>query len=471
MLRQMKARLVIVCVLGVALVVGTLAWETPAPPTASAAQPSRPNILLIVTDDQPRPSLGPMDDTRHWFFERGVRFTRAFATTPLCCPARASIFTGRYAHNHGVQGNAWPAGENMEQESTIQHYLREAGYRTGIAGKYLNQWPLSQDPPHFDKWWIFNPTGDGYYDNKWNLNGNVRLVHKYSTTFIKNRGKKFLNQGEEHDAKPWFLQLSPWAPHGPAVPEPKYAQSNVSKWHLNPSVLEEDRTDKPAFTHDPSVSLNTTRKFRRNQLRTLRSVDDLVEAIFKKLGELNERANTLAFFVSDNGFLWRDHGWFGKTVPYTRSIGIPMMARWPGVLPFGAVDDRLVTNVDIAPTIVDATGVPTNPAYPMDGRSLLEDWSRDRLLTEYWSIGAWHPVPTWASLRTLTSQYTEYYDDGGAVTFREYYDLVADPWQLDNYLADQDPSNDPGPEEQALLSAQLAQDRACFGTTGPSACP
>jgi hypothetical protein len=115
--------------------------------TALAHQASRPNVLIIRTDDQRYSTLDVMHDTRAWFRTGGTRFTRRFVNTPLCCPSRSSIFTGRYAHNHGVRTN--PDAKRLLQYSTVQRYLRDAGYRTAIAGRYLPSWPLGDDPPHF----------------------------------------------------------------------------------------------------------------------------------------------------------------------------------------------------------------------------------------------------------------------------------------------------------------------------------
>jgi arylsulfatase A-like enzyme len=201
------------------------------------------------------------------------------------------------------------------------------------------------------------------------------------------------------------------------------------------------------------------------------SVDDMVSRLAATLRNLGEDKNTLVLFISDNGLMWGEHGLTRKGYPYQQNIKVPFMMRWPGHVPAHFMDNRIVANIDIAPTILDATGVIPNPAYPVDGRTLLGPASaRHRLLEEHYNdVARDNPAGNWASTRTNTFDYTEYYgSDGTTVTFREYYNLNTDPWELDNLLGDADPANDP---DVTALSQQLAHDRACQGTVAPTACP
>jgi arylsulfatase A-like enzyme len=226
---------------------------------------------------------------------------------------------------------------------------------------------------------------------------------------------------------------------------------------MNPALTETDVSDKPSwgrFTSPlPAV--------RRQQIRMVMSVDDMVQRIEALLGELQER-NTLVFFLSDNGYMWGDHQRVSKYWPYTPSVEVPMRALWPEGLPGGGIDHRLVGILDIAPTIADAAELP-EPPTPMDGRSLLDlRWTRDRILLELSSVSR-----PWASTRAHGLQYTEYYDDAGQVAFRELYDMVNDPFQLENLFADKDPTNDPSAQDVAAWSSQLQTDKNCVG----AACP
>jgi arylsulfatase A-like enzyme len=455
------------------LIVAALAISASASPDsrwpAGAATESaqRPNILVIVTDDQRVDQMVVMDKTRKWFRREGVHFPRALVTTPLCCPSRGSIFTGMYVHNHLIRGNR--DSSRLDQRSTVQRYLNEAGYRAAIVGKYFNDWDLRNDPPHFDRWAIFR---SGYRNKPFNINGRLRDVPQYTTDFIRDRAARFLRSSERSDAAPWLLFVTPNAPHGPSRSAARYEDARVPNVRSNPAVREKDRTDKPLGVQRESLNPERRSRLWLRQLRTLLSVDDMVGSLMRQLSELGERRRTLALFLSDNGFLLGEHGVENKRWPYTESVTVPLFARWPGRLRAGTVDSRMVSNVDIVPTILDAAGVSPDPDYPLDGRSLLDAWTRDRLLLEYFIDPSGMRVPAWASTRGLTYQYVEYYDQAtGEITFREYYDLVNDPWQLVNLYGDSDRLNDPPPETSSGLSARLARDLRCEGTTGASACP
>ncbi|MGH2682804.1 MAG: sulfatase family protein [Actinomycetota bacterium] len=450
-------------IFGLAIASLTALAATPGPLQADPGEGNGggtlPNVLVIMTDDQRADgTLDVMPATQRWFGEGGTRFPNTYATTPLCCPSRATLFSGRYAHNHGVTDNA-QAG-NLNHAETLQAYLQAVGYRTGIFGKFLNLWNVKVSPPLFNDWATFK---GGYFGKPFNINGTLRRTEGYSTRFIARRAVRFLRKSEQRDSRPWLMFVTPFAPHVPARAEPAYTDAPVAEWEGNPSVREVDRSDKPSIVQEAEASPDSVQRRRARQLRTLMSVDDLVSTLAAELRRLGEEDGTLAFFLSDNGLMWGDHGTTGKSLPYSASIEIPLLVRWPGTFPAGAVDDRLATTVDIAPTILHAAGLPTVPGQ-VDGRSLLEPWDRDRVLTESWVI-------PWASLRTRSYQYTEWYNVDGNLTFREYYDLEADPWQLTNLLGDGVPANDPPADLLASLSADLARDRLCAGVEGPAACP
>lgn len=450
------------------LLLAPAAVVDPGASGSAFAASRRPNILIIVTDDQPVGTLSVMPKTRRIFRRGGKEFTKAYVTTPLCCPSRASILTGRYAHNHGVTTQE-PQAFNVR--SSFPRYLQRAGYETAIVGKYLNRWgtkptyrPVS--PPYFDRWATTRPDWNGFYNTLFNVNGVYRTVKGYSTHYIRRKAVTFVRNFEKNDARPWLLYVAPVAPHAPYIASRAYRGARVPQWKGNPSVFESDKNDKPWFVRKARATFDTGRKVRAKQLRTLMSVDDLVGGIFAELKRLREDRPTLAIFISDNGYLWADHGVINKTLPYTRSIRIPLLIRWPGRVRAGAKDGRFAANIDVAPTVLRAAGLRPDPDLPMDGRSLLRSWDRDHMFIEYFK-GDTAVAPTWRSVRTRDLQYVEYYDEDGAVVFKEYYDLRADPWQLLNRLGDLDPMNDPHPLEVHELSERLRADATCAGSTCP----
>lgn len=437
--------------------------------TDPVPEPEPLNILIIVTDDQRTAgTMQVLPKPRARFGAEGRTFTRAFATTPTCCPSRASIFTGRYAHNHGVHTSAAGQAELLEQPTTLQRHLSDAGYFTGLFGKFLNRWDRAVAPPYFDRWASF---GSGpkkaYKGGVWNVNGEVTEVDRYSTYFLGDQATSFIEEAESDDARPWFLYLAPNAPHMPALPARRHQGVKVGPFETNPAVDETDVSDKPAYVAASEVDRSRLAALRREQLRTLMSVDDVVASLLKRLEATGELENTLAFFLSDNGFLWGEHGLTGKRYPYLASVSIPFYVRWPERIAAGGVDDRLVATIDIAPTVYEATGL--DPDHVLDGRSLLaQDHRRERLLLEHWPRED-RETPDWASFITETDQYVEYYlADRLLVNFREYYDLIADPWQTTNLFGDGDLTNDP---DMTMTSIELQNAVGCSGADGSNPCP
>ncbi|MDQ3946521.1 MAG: sulfatase [Actinomycetota bacterium] len=442
---------------------------TTAPRALTPAEKGRPNILLIVTDDQRLDgTLEGMPLTRRWFQEAGTTFVDGYANTPLCCPERATIFSGRYMHNHGVINNG--EARKLDKTWTIPRYLQDAGYSTAIIGKYLDGWSEHNAPPNWDHFAI---TGGGYVDEYFNVDG-VGDKAAYSTDFIAEKSLEFLADFEAtDDAKPWYVHVTPHAPHdtseGTFDWAERHADDPIPAWHPSPAVTDVHREDQVDYIRHTRQSDESSRFAHDGQLRTLLAVDEMVDAIFRRLAATGELNNTLAVFTSDNGYSWGERGVSSKGLPYVESVKVPFLVRWPDVFAAGAVDTRPVGGVDLLPTILEATQtVPAVLGHPFDGRSFLPGHpGRDSILLEF---SADHRgIPPWASLRNGDWQYIEYYqDDDTTLHFREYYDLAADPWQLDNLLADTDPANDPDVD---ALSTDLAAARQCAGSTPPQGCP
>jgi arylsulfatase A-like enzyme len=468
---QRRIRLVI---LAVALMCAGLGVPRQLP--GVGASTDRPNVLMIVTDDQRFDQIAKMPNVRRIFAGGGTNFPKAYATTPLCCPARATLMTGRYAHNHRVTINTGEAVRRLDHSTTVARYLRDAGYRTAMAGKIFNGWSYDKAPPHYDRWAV---TRAGYVQATFNDDGQLRTDTGYSTDFISNRAVEFLQAFEqENDANPWFLYLAPFAPHWDYTPAQQDKDAPVAALTASPARQELDRSDKPPVVRRRSASLASVQAAWKGQVRTLMSVDRMVDRVFDLL-EASGEQNTLAFFVSDNGYLLAEHGIAeDKQFPYTHAIRVPMLMRWPGHVAAAAVDKRRVSNADIGPTILQAAGVaaPAEPAF--DGRSLFTPFTRNETFVEYFAgaelEGPLAPeVPgAWASIVTDQLQYVEWYaNDGRTVEFREYYNMVNDPQQLTNLLGDRSSANNPPAAKLAALRDRLARYRDCVGTTGANPCP
>jgi arylsulfatase A-like enzyme len=418
-----------------------------------------------------------MPKTERLLAAKGVSFPHAFTTTPFCCPARASIMTGRYAHNTDVHTGA--DARKLDQTTTLQHYLQEAGYHTAMFGKYLNSWSVSVDVPEFDEWAFFNRSKHAYKDATWNVDGDVKRIRKYSTTYLERKARSFVeSRAQEAPDQPWFMYVAPSAPHAPYLPQQKYRRAPVGRYRLTPAILEDDLSDKPGWVQVKDLDRESiARRTRTGQHRTLMSLDDMIGDLVRTLRATGELDETYIFYISDNGLMWGEHGLRGKAVPYMPSVNVPLLMRVPGSAT-ASTDDRLVANIDIAPTIMEVAGLQATNAE-MDGHSLLdESISRDRLLIEYYDEKkpGGQPrfdAPSWASIQTTDIQFTEYYSptDHATLQFRELYDLTTDPFQLVNVLGDTTTENDPDAMELQELSLQLTRDRVCRGRSGLLACP
>jgi arylsulfatase A-like enzyme len=453
--RRISIKTCMLAALGSTLIASSAPGQTPSSQGDPETNP--PNVLLIIADDQRAETLSSMPKTSAAFAARGTSYSQAYTVSNACCPARASIFTGRYPHNHGVIRNG--QAENLDHSTTVQAYLDDAGYTTAIAGKYFMYW--YDDPVFFDRFATLQSGDHGYYGyytgGQWSLDGTVTTVERYSTNFIKRRALSFLSDFEEDDARPWFMVLTPTAPHSPYTPAEKFRRARVDPWKGNPAVLEEDRSDKPLYVQESQMGKNVINRRRAVQIRTLLSVDDLVERVDTELLSLNEKRNTLAIYVSDSGYLWGEHHLLAKSNPYTNAIKIPLMFRHKEYFPAGSTSTELVGNIDIAPTIMDIVGLEPDVGKPMDGISLLDPEEHDRLLLH-------NPARRIFSTRALAYQYVQNFSESGELSFEEYYDLLADLYQLINLLGDEMSDNDPDVE---LLRAQMALDKQCSGISCP----
>ena len=463
---------------------------------AGVAMPQpRPNIVVVMVDDLDEKlastmlEAGLVPNLKTHFVDRGVSFRQMFCTTPVCTPSRATLLTGRYAHNHGAARNESPFGgvTAFSDASTLATWLRATGYQTGHVGKYLNGYgrsDVNRDgvfnvadtqyvPPGWHQWFgLLDPYDTRMYQFVANENGTVSAwgtsAADYQTDVISSKAATFLDRFKTaDDAAPFFLSVAPTAPHQEVYPGlPVSSYSDAWNWTIRPaprhlgSVLlplpqppsfnEADVSDKPAWMQlRPLLQSgdidNLTRQY-RDRAASLRAVDDLLGALVLKLTQLGELSRTVLIFTSDNGFLHGEHRLPQKLVAHEESIRLPLIVAAPWLNKAEA--NQIILNTDLAPTIVEMARA-TAAAPSMDGTSfapLLIDpgraqW-RKRFLIERWpGAASLFELPGYFAIRTgpaapeAASSTLVLYSDSS----REHYDLTTDPAQLSSLHANQTP--------------------------------
>jgi N-acetylglucosamine-6-sulfatase len=460
---------------GVALLSALVALVivTGAGPVTAQAPPPKPNVVVIMTDDQTVADLRAMPATRQAFVRHGVTFQNSFVSYPVCCPSRATFLTGRYAHNHGVMGLYLPTGGygRFNDFDALPVWLQRAGYHTVHIGKYMNGYGTDRPaivPPGWSEW--YGAVDPATY-RMWNytLDENGRQVTyggptderpgDYQTDVYRNKALDVIRRGS-HSGRPFFLSLAFLAPHheeagirartGVTVrPAPRHRGRFATLPLPRPRGFNErNRSDKPGFlrrfrTLDGTVIARITAEFRARR-ESLLAVDEAVAAIVAELRAQGTLAHTYLLFTSDNGFLLGEHAVpTGKMLPYEPSTRVPLLMRGPGIRARSASLEP-VSNIDLAPTILQVTGASASGGAPIDGRSLLKFARKPKLRTDRLLL---HET---GGLRATS---TEPEDDTGAVPVRsirtyravrndrwlyvlyrsgerELYDLLYDPFQL-----------------------------------------
>jgi N-acetylglucosamine-6-sulfatase len=405
--------------------------------TESSAQTSRPNILVVLTDDQHMYHLKNMPFLSSKPRGKWVRFPRAFLNVPFCCPSRATILTGQYAHHHGINGSN---GSKLDDSSTIATWLDGAGYRTGLVGKYLNGYPFRTDvdnyiPPGWDYWASFLDVD--HYNYSLNENGKSVFYGSrpkdYSTDVLRRKAMHFLDTTPLN--KPFFLLLSTHAPHEPSLPAPRHegVYEDLPMFY-GPNFNEADVSDKPTWVRNlPLRPKGGIDQRQRGASEALLAVDESIKVIMNKLVERGQLKNTIVLFMTDNGFSFGAHRWVEKKCAYEECVRTPLLIRYPA-RPINRVDKRLVSNVDIAPTIADLAQA--SPTIRVDGRSLVPllnnrrrlGW-RSSLLLAYQGPVTSGESPNFWAVRTRGWKYVEL-----ATGEKELYNLKSDPFELVNVI-------------------------------------
>ncbi len=440
----------------------------------------RPNIIVIVADDLDAASLEAMPRAKALLADQGTSFTNFFVSLALCCPSRATILRGQYAHNHQVLTNRPPNGGFQRfralghELSTVATWLHDAGYHTVLLGKYLNGYPQGVDPtyvpPGWDEW--YSPVGGTPYANvSYRMNENGTIVSygqredDYLTDVLARKANDIIWRAADR-GWPFFMYLATYAPHAPATPAPRHQDTFPGVAAPRPpSFNEDDINDKPAWLRNrPPLGprqMEQIDALYRRRLQSLQAVDELIERLVGALEATGQLGRTYLFFTSDNGFHLGQHRLpQGKNTAYEEDIRVPLIVRGPGV-PAGRVIEHLAANTDLAPTFAELAGLAA-PEF-VDGRSLVPllspeppapaQW-RQAVLIEHFADrvprrqaqeqrrrepprerraqprrrpARGGGAPTFAAIRTPQYVYIEY-----ASGERELYDLRVDPYELSN---------------------------------------
>ena len=465
------------------------------------AATGRPNILFVLADDLDTRTFEQLDGLRRLTTAQGASFESFVVSNPLCAPSRASILRGQYPHNTEVLTNAGPTGgfpafhAAGDEASTVAVWLRDAGYRTGLFGKYLNRYPkgvpATDVPPGWTDWHALVEGGaDPFRQFGLSENGAVVAYDQpgtYLTDVLTAKADAFVRDAAAA-GEPFFAYVAPYAPHLPATPAAAHAGEFAdATLPAPPSFNEADVSDKPAWVRQQPLlteaQITSLTELQRDRLRAMRSVEEMLATLLATLEETGQLDNTYVVFASDNGFHLGEHRLpMGKQTAYEESIRVPLVVRGPGV-PAGATIPALAANIDLAPTFAAWAGTPL-PGF-VDGRSLAPllagetpaDWRHAVLVENAPPIKAAGkgakasatpaapppqaggdadlavaPPPPYDALRTDTRLYVEY-----ATGERELYDLAADPYELQTL------AQTAAPALLHALAAELAALRACAG--------
>ena len=469
---------------------------------ARAAQSVRPNIVFIFSDDHAYQALSAYGSRliRTPNLDRiargGTRFDRCLVTNSICGPSRAVILTGKYSHRNGFYNNTNSRFDGAQ--ATFPKLLQRGGYQTAMIGK----WHLVSDPTGFDYWDILPGQGQ-YYNPPMIRNGERLRRDGYVTDIITDLSLEWL--GKRDTSRPFLLMCQHKAPHREWAPNLKYLEP-FDRRYPEPDTLFDDYRGRGIAEQNQDMTLAKTMtegdlklsapaylnpeqraawdayyeprnaEFRRANLRgealvrwryqrymhdylgCIASVDESVGRVLDYLKENNLEQNTLVIYASDQGFYLGEHGWFDKRWIFEESLRTPLLVRWPGVTKPGSVSRALVSNLDVAETVLEAAGVPV-PA-DMQGRSLVSllqgrrprDWRRS-FYYHYYEYPGPHSVAKHYGVVTDRHKLVHFYEPGW--NYWELFDRREDPKELRSVYGQPEYA-----ETQRRLEAELTRLRA-----------
>ena len=472
---------------------------------ARAAEPRRPNIVFIFSDDHAYQAISAYHEPRRLIetphidrlAREGIRFDRCVVPNSICGPSRASVLTGKYSHKNGFYNNTNSRFDGTQ--TTFPKLLRAAGYQTALVGK----WHLVSDPTGFDEWRIL--PGQGIYYNPPMIHNGQREQHQgYTTDLITDFSLEWLKQRDK--SKPFLLMCQHKAPHREWAPALRHLGHDGDRRYAEPPTLFDDYSGRGKAERDQDMTIAATmndqdlkltpppylnseqrkawdayyeprnaafraakpegrdlvrwkyQRYMHDYLGCVKAVDESVGRLLEFLDDECLAENTVVVYAADQGFYLGEHGWFDKRWVFEESLRSPLLVRWPGVTRPGTSSARLVSNVDFAETFLEAAGLPV--PSDMQGRSLLPllkgetpaDW-RTSFYYEYYEYPVPHHVRPHYGVVTDRYKLVHFYTPD--VNYWELFDLNTDPQELRNVI--DEPAN-------ARVAADLKKEVARLRT-------
>lgn len=470
------------------------AWVHPPEETGGGRMP---NILWICPDSVRFDTVEGLNNSYvrtpnlQKLMQEGVTVTHAFVQCPICSPSRACFLTGRYPHTTGLRAN----GQRIRpSERLVTKILAEAGYECDLAGKlHLSPCQGGRDEDRIDDgydlfWWSHDISDVWPGKNMWRVwlesKGvnwpsppphtpvwGVPIDPRYSqTAWCADKTIEFMR--EERGYQPWLISVNPFQPHAPFLPTEEYfkrydpAKMPPPRYHpgelKTKSVYE--RVDHEGAYGGTSLSFAKTDDITHHKITAayyamIEETDHAIGRMLDALKETGQDQNTIVIYHSDHGEMLGDHGiYFKGPYFYEQLVRVPLIIRWPGRYKADLKTDALVQMTDLAPTLLDAAGVPVPQG--MQGRSLTRllkgetTLHRDSVYSEFYNSNFVYSPPPWATMvRTRRYKLSVYHSLDG---WGELYDLEKDPWEFENLW------DDPGArgireEMQALLISRMSE--------------
>jgi arylsulfatase A-like enzyme len=452
------------------------------------AQQKRPNILIILSDDHAQQTISaygsklaqtPNIDR---IAKEGAIFTNSFVTNSICAPSRAVLLTGKYSHLNGLKDNSAQRRFDGSQQQ-LQKLLGAANYQTAWIGK----WHLQSLPQGFNFWKILPDQGNYFQPDFINMKNDTVRYKGYVTNLISDYSIDWLNKRDA--SSPFFLVIGEKATHRNWMPDIQDLGAYDDKDFPLPANFYDPYTNRKAAT-EQDMTINKTmtlkndlkvrpdfqdnlfgrlnaeekqayqkyydrianeyeavkkdsnqlvkwkyERYLKDYLATARSLDRNIGRILKYLDSTGLTKNTVVIYTSDQGFYMGEHGWFDKRFMYEESLRTPFVMRYPGMVKPGTIVDKMIVNLDIAPTVLDLAKLPV-PA-DLQGSSmvtllrkapLVKAWRRS-LYYHYYEYPEPHRVAPHFGIRTEQYKLIRFY---GPHDDWELFDIVKDPHEMKN---------------------------------------